>query len=102
MDTTTQHYVKHSATEPRDSFLDELTAFATQHRAEHWHGTFAQYLEDILPKDPIRFSRSSHQYLYDMLCWYRDRTDGSSGEPASALCCCTRSPAGRAASATPS
>jgi serine protein kinase len=75
--------VKHSATEPQDSFLNELNAFATQHRAEHWHGTFAQYLEQILPNDPVRFSRSSHQYLYDMLCWYRDRTDGSSGEPKS-------------------
>jgi serine protein kinase len=49
-----------------------LATFASEHRAQHWHGTFAEFLENILPKDPARFARSSHQYLYDMLCWYRD------------------------------
>jgi serine protein kinase len=57
---------------PRNSFLDDLATFASEHRAQHWHGTFAEFLENILPKDPTRFARSSHQYLYDMLCWYRD------------------------------
>jgi serine protein kinase len=49
-----------------------LATFASEHRAQHWHGTFADFLENILPKDAARFARSSHQYLYDMLCWYRD------------------------------
>jgi serine protein kinase len=49
-----------------------LAIFASEHRAQHWRGTFAEFLENILPKDPARFARSSHQYLYDMLCWYRD------------------------------
>jgi serine protein kinase len=57
---------------PRNSFLDDLTAFATEHRANHWRGTFAEFLNDILPSCPARFTRTSHQYLYDMLCWYRD------------------------------
>jgi serine protein kinase len=57
---------------PRNSFLDDLATFASEHRAQHWRGTFADFLEGILPKDPARFARSSHQYLYDMLCWYRD------------------------------
>jgi serine protein kinase len=57
---------------PRNSFLDDLATFASEHRAQHWRGTFAEFLENILPKDPARFARSSHQYLYDMLCWYRD------------------------------
>jgi serine protein kinase len=56
----------------RSSFLDDLTAFATEHNAQHWHGTFAEFLEHVLPQDPHRFTRSSHQYIYDMLCWYRD------------------------------
>ena len=56
----------------RTSFLDDLTAFATEHHAQHWHGTFADFLQDILPQDPTKFTRSSHQYIYDMLCWYRD------------------------------
>jgi serine protein kinase len=49
-----------------------LATFASEHRAQHWSGTFAEFLENILPRDPARLARSSHQYLYDMLCWYRD------------------------------
>jgi len=56
----------------RHSFIDDLTSFATEHHAQHWRGTFAEFLEDVLPKDPAKFTRSSHQYIYDMLCWYRD------------------------------
>jgi len=67
--------VAHSGTQPRNSFLDELTLFASEHRAQHWHGTFGQFLEEILPESPASYARSSHQYLYDMLCWYRDAHD---------------------------
>ena len=56
----------------RTTFIDDLTAFATEHHAQHWRGTFAEFLNDILPRDPAKFTRSSHQYIYDMLCWYRD------------------------------
>ncbi len=59
----------------RDAFLEDLTAFASQHRAKRWCGTFAEFLEDVLPTNPICFARSSHQYVYDMLCWYRDAND---------------------------
>jgi serine protein kinase len=63
-----------------NGFLDELATFANEHRALHWRGTFAQFLEEILPQSPARFARSSHQYLYDMLRWYRD-ANNLSGEP---------------------
>jgi serine protein kinase len=56
----------------RGSFIDDLTAYATQHHAQHWRGTFAEFLHDVLPKDPARLTRTSHQYIYDMLCAYRD------------------------------
>ena len=56
----------------RHSFIDDLTAFATEHHAQHWRGTFADFLQDILPRDAAKFTRSSHQYIYDMLSWYRD------------------------------
>src|SRR5215470_939935 len=56
----------------RHTFIDDLTAFATEHHAQHWRGTFAEFLQDILPKDATKFTRSSHQYIYDTLCWYRD------------------------------
>jgi serine protein kinase len=57
---------------PRGSFIDDLTAFATEHHTQHWRGTFAEFLHDILPKDPAKLTRTSHQYIYDMLCAYRD------------------------------
>jgi serine protein kinase len=56
----------------RGSFIDDLTSYATQHQAQHWRGTFAEFLHDILPKDPGKLTRTSHQYVYDMLCAYRD------------------------------
>src|SRR6187549_1225447 len=67
----------------RGSFIDDLTAFATHHQAQHWRGTFAEFLHDILPKDPSKLTRSSHQYVYDMLCAYRDapRAARGTGEP---------------------
>jgi len=69
----------------QESFLEDLTAFASEHRAKRWRGTFAEFLEDILPTNPICFTRSSHQYVYDMLCWYRDANDlTGDGELASA------------------
>ena len=64
--------IARSPAESEHSFLDDLARFASEHRAQHWRGTFGDFLEDILPQNPGRFARSSHQYLYDMLCWYRD------------------------------
>lgn len=61
------------------SFLDELADYATHHRAARWTGTFADFLRDVLPESPARFTRSSHQYIYDMLCWYRDARRGERG-----------------------
>ena len=36
-------------TKQRGSFIDDLTAYATHHQAQHWHGTFAEYL--TLPQE---------------------------------------------------
>ena len=65
----------------RPSFIDDLTAFATEHHAQHWRGTFADFLQDILPKDAAKLTRSSHQYIHDMLCWYRDARIPSATTP---------------------
>jgi serine protein kinase len=51
--------------------LDELASFASHHKAARWRGSFAEFLRDVFPISPHRFVRSSHQYLYDMLGWYR-------------------------------
>ena len=55
-----------------ESFIEHLSAYAQDHRAAHWTGTFGDFLESILPANPTHFTRTSHQYIYDMLCWYRN------------------------------
>ena len=61
------------------SFMDDLAAFATAHHAQHWHGTFAEFLEDVLPSNPAKFVRTSHQYIFEMLSWYRDAQRAANG-----------------------
>jgi serine protein kinase len=56
-------------TESQEQFRDQLKAFTQQHRAGHWHGSFAQFLEQVLPTAPAQYARSSHQYIWDMLRW---------------------------------
>src|SRR3984885_9970909 len=59
----------------RSTFIDSLSAFGRQHRAQHWEGTFGDFLHNILPTNPAAFTRASHQYIWDMLRWYgRERT----------------------------
>jgi len=54
----------------RSTFVDSLSAFSKQHRAQHWEGTFGDFLTNIVPASPGAFARSSHQYIWDMLRWY--------------------------------
>ena len=53
----------------REQYREQLLAYTRQHRAGHWSGSFAQFMEQLLPAAPCQFARSSHQYLWDMLCW---------------------------------
>ena len=53
--------------EPRASLLRSLTEFTKQHRAAHWAGTFAQFLETVLPADSRGVARTSHAYICDMM-----------------------------------
>jgi serine protein kinase len=54
----------------RSSFVESLSAFSRQHRAQFWEGTFGDFLTNILPASPAQFARTSHQYIWDMLRWY--------------------------------
>lgn len=54
-------------------FIDDLSSFASNRHTPRWCGTFGEFLADVLPADPYRLTRSSHQYIYDMLRWYRDQ-----------------------------
>lgn len=53
--------------------LDSLAAYAQEHRARHWHGTFGEFLAEVFPGDPRGLSRTSHQYAWDMLRWTGDK-----------------------------
>lgn len=48
-------------------FLESLEAFSKDHRAAHWSGTFAEFLRDVVAHDPDGVSRSSHEYVWDMI-----------------------------------
>lgn len=56
-------------------FVESLSAFSRQHRAQHWQGNFGDFLTSVLPASPIQFARSSHQYIWDMLRWYGQGDD---------------------------
>ncbi len=53
--------------ERQEHFLKTLVEFTKGHRAAHWSGTFAEFLEKILPSDPKGIARSSHEYVWDMI-----------------------------------
>ncbi|MGH8643343.1 MAG: serine protein kinase [Gammaproteobacteria bacterium] len=58
----------------RTRFLQSLSNYAKEHRAKYWEGTFAQFLEEVVPLNPEVLTRNSHQYLWDMLRWNERRT----------------------------
>src|SRR5881392_1857274 len=55
------------SSERRSSLLQSLSDYSKQHRAAHWTGSFAKFLEAIFPADPHGLARSSHQYVWDMM-----------------------------------
>lgn len=50
-----------------DNFLHSLDLFTREHRAGHWAGPFSEFMADILPEQPQRIARTSHQYIWDMI-----------------------------------
>ncbi len=62
----------------KSRFIDSLTTYTQQHRAQHWEGSFAEFLEEILPHAPRQYTRTSHEYIWDMLRWY-SRKEGAEG-----------------------
>jgi serine protein kinase len=68
-----------------DNFLDSLSAYSKQHRAQRWEGNFGEFLSQILPPNPAAFARSSHEYIWDMLLWYGRDVQGSEVQKACEL-----------------
>src|SRR5262245_52909675 len=76
-----------------ENFVEALSAYSRFHRAQHWSGTFGEFLRTVVPGNARPLARSSHEYLWDMLCWFGKTapavpaTNGSAaanGEPAGA------------------
>jgi serine protein kinase len=68
-------------TEHRAGFIDSLTEFAKEHRAQHWQGTFREFLESVVVDRADLLARSSHQYIWDMLRWYGEEHGGGNDKP---------------------
>ncbi|HEX6155344.1 MAG TPA: serine protein kinase, partial [Burkholderiales bacterium] len=59
--------VSNERDEHRTSLISALSEFTKQHRAAHWAGTFSSFLESVFPADSRGISRTSHQYMWDMM-----------------------------------
>lgn len=60
-----------------ESFVESLSAYSRFHRAQHWSGTFGEFLRTVVPGNGRPLARTSHEYLWDMLNWYgRPGTNG--------------------------
>jgi serine protein kinase len=66
-------------------FLNSLTDFSKQHRAQRWEGSFGDFLTQILPINPISLVRTSHEYIWNMLLWYGRDVQGTEVQKAREL-----------------
>jgi serine protein kinase len=68
-----------------ESFVEALSAYSRFHRAQHWSGTFGEFLRTVLPGSGRQLARASHEYLWDMLCWFgKNHPVASTTSPAGA------------------
>src|SRR5712675_502088 len=68
-----------------EEFLESLTDFSKQHRAQRWEGPLGDFLTQILPAKPLALVRTSHEYIWDMLLWYGRDVEGSDVQKAREL-----------------
>src|SRR6202158_2521982 len=66
-------------------FLDSLTTFGKEHRAQRWEGTLGDFLTLILPNRPAALVRTSHEYIWDMLLWHGRQAEGDETQKAREL-----------------
>lgn len=74
----------HAAKLRSSDFIESLNSYSQQHVALQWTGSFAEFMDDVLPASPHTGARVSHEYIWDMLCWYREHgpvgEDGERGD----------------------
>jgi serine protein kinase len=66
-------------------FLNSLTDFSKQHRAQRWEGSLGDFLTTILPLSPTTLVRTSHEYIWEMLLWYGRDVEGTDVQKAREL-----------------
>ena len=59
-----------TGSDKQSRFLDSLAQYTQEHKAKRWEGTFAEFLEEILPANPGAVARNAHEYTWDMMRWY--------------------------------
>ncbi len=65
-----------------ENFVEALNAYSRFHRAQHWSGTFGEFLRTVVPGNAGPLTRTSHEYLWDMLNWFgKSGTNGESTGP---------------------
>jgi serine protein kinase len=65
--SVTTETTKTATGEGHSDFLKSLVEFTKDHRAAHWGGTLSEFLESVYPADARGLTRTSHQYIWDML-----------------------------------
>ena len=60
----------------RARFVHGMASYAAEHRLSPWRGSFADFLEHVVPAGAALQARSAHQYLWDMMRW-NGQTDDS-------------------------
>lgn len=63
--------------EDRSRFIDSLSAYTREHKGRYWEGNFREFLEEVVSEQPAQVARTSHQYIWDMLRWYRKEKEGA-------------------------
>jgi serine protein kinase len=53
--------------ERHSSIVKSLIEFSKEHRAANWSGSFATFLESVFAQNPHGITRTSHQYIWDMM-----------------------------------
>ena len=69
-----------SAQGKHQTFFESLVDYGTQRKAQHWEGSLGDFLNNVFPEDPGRYTRTSHQYIWDMMQWYGTETSPEGDE----------------------
>lgn len=66
----------HGDPKQRENLIQSLNDYTDDHKARSWEGTFAQFLDEVVPREPHLVARTSHEYIWDMLQWYAKKSEG--------------------------